>query len=1185
VDRAKAELDDIFCDALELTTPSERAAYLDRACGEDADLRQRVERLLEAHGKADNFLAAPPAAAGATSDGPGGGAVGTVVGPYQLLEPVGEGGMGAVFLARQTEPVRRQVALKVIKPGMDSRPVVARFEAERQALAVMDHPNIAKVFDAGTMPDGRPFFVMELVKGVPITRFCDENRLTPRQRLELFIPICQAVQHAHQKGIIHRDLKPSNVLVALYDDKAVPKVIDFGIAKAVGPQLTEQTLHTGLGTVVGTAEYMSPEQASLNRLDIDTRSDVYALGVLLYELLTGTTPLEHRRVMEAGLLEALRLIREEEAPALGSRLGTAEDLASIAARRGLEPAKLTKLVRGDLNWVVMKALEKDRNCRYETANGFAMDVHRYLADEPVLACPPSVGYRLRKFGRRNRRPLATAALLGVILLAGVGGVAASLGWAARDREAARKESLRDRAERKAILEGKVVHALDAAADHYRRGVLADAKAAVQQADGFLASAGENEDLRRRLRQWQTDLAVVDRLERIRLGRSVGTNRNAAGQPPRGLRVVSTVEWLGELSDGTAADRAYREAFLDYGLDPAASDSDEAARRIRNAAIRDQLAVALDDWVLAKREAGLAGWEELLAVAGRADPDPWRDRLRATLRLPSWQAVNAIEDLARDPNALSQPPAATLLLARLLNGAGKSAAAIEALRRAQQRQPADFWINQELAWTVRPTRPEDAIGYLRAALALRPQSPLAHFGLGAVLDGQDRFAEAEREFTAGLHLDPDNASAHMLLGFHWQTHAGRLDQAEGEFSAAARLQPNDAANHYRLGQCLEQLNKFVEAESAYRRAILLAPRAEGYRECLGEVLLAQGRTTDAEAAFTEALRLQPKYAPAAAALARVGRLKTLAEAVRLRPEDARAHFLLANGFMTERHLAGAEFQFREAIRLKPNAAAAHGSLINVLARQGKLDMAEAHFQATLPLHKDFPVICHALGNAWAESEKWDKAAAVYAEGLNAKPGYEWVWQAWAVLRLNAGDAAGYRLACQQLLERFDQPPWQARIARTCLLAPAGVGDLQRISKLLDQAVATAPSGPKRWERHSQQARGMVEYRAGRYAAAVKQVRDWPAPEGGAVASDAAALAVLAMAHGRLGQVREARAALAEARSFLASEKPGSPRSRLAGNGWTDWLQGQILCREAEQVLKEAPGAKNPQAPEEKKAKPR
>jgi serine/threonine protein kinase/tetratricopeptide (TPR) repeat protein len=341
----------------------------------------------------------------------------TIGGRYKLLEPIGEGGMGSVYMAQQSAPIRRLVALKLIKPGMDSRQVLARFEAERQALALMDHPNIARVFDAGTTEAGRPYFVMELVRGAPITQYCDENSLTLEQRLALFIPVCRAIQHAHQKGVIHRDIKPSNVLVALYDGRPVPKVIDFGIAKAVNQSLTDWTLVTGFGSVVGTPEYMAPEQAELNQLDVDTRADVYALGVLLYELLTGSTPLTRQRLARSALHEILRLVREEVPPTPSSRLSHSEALPSIAAARRTEPRRLAIHVRGDLDWVVMKALEKDRTRRYETANGLAQELERVLADEPVEAGPPSAWYRLGKFTRRYRRPLLVASFVAALLVA------------------------------------------------------------------------------------------------------------------------------------------------------------------------------------------------------------------------------------------------------------------------------------------------------------------------------------------------------------------------------------------------------------------------------------------------------------------------------------------------------------------------------------------------------------------------------------------------------------------------------------------------------------------------------------------------------------------------------------------------------------------------------------------------
>ncbi|MEX2138933.1 MAG: serine/threonine-protein kinase, partial [Pirellulales bacterium] len=444
-------IDRVYWDAAQLSGDDQRRAYLDQACGDNTELRRRVEELLDVAADASDFLESPPVSPLAGDESPIDEGPGSVIGPYKLLQQIGEGGFGVVFMAEQTQPVQRKVALKIIKPGMDTRQVIARFEAERQALALMDHPNIAKVFDAGCVgvhasacetrdaagsdtlkrelqPDtlkrelqlGRPYFVMELVKGVPITTYCDEKHLSLKERLELFIPVCQAVQHAHQKGIIHRDIKPTNVLVAEYDNHAVPKVIDFGVAKATGPKLTERTMFTEFGQVIGTVEYMSPEQAKLNQLDVDTRSDIYSLGVLLYELLTGSTPFARKRLQEAAFDEMLRIIREEEPPKPSTRLSTLAKgaLSTVCECRGVDPRELDQRMRGELDWIVMKCLEKDRDRRYEAADGLARDIERYLTDEPVQACSPSARYRLSKFARRNRVVLMTASLVAAALIVG-----------------------------------------------------------------------------------------------------------------------------------------------------------------------------------------------------------------------------------------------------------------------------------------------------------------------------------------------------------------------------------------------------------------------------------------------------------------------------------------------------------------------------------------------------------------------------------------------------------------------------------------------------------------------------------------------------------------------------------------------------------------------------------------------
>jgi eukaryotic-like serine/threonine-protein kinase len=443
---------EIFFEALDKNTPQERATFLDGACGKNPVLRARVEAMLADHFRAGAFMEKPAAApreepvktikldmAVKLDDN----AVGQTIGRYKLLEKLGEGGCGAVYVAQQNEPVRRRVALKVIKLGMDTKEVIARFDAERQALAMMDHPNIAKVFDAGTTETGRPYFVMELVRGIKITDYCDQNQLNTKQRLELLIEVCHAVQHAHQKGIIHRDIKPSNIMVTLHDGVPVPKVIDFGIAKATEGRLTDETVYTQLHQFIGTPAYMSPEQAEMSGLDIDTRSDIYSLGVLLYELLAGSTPFDAKELMASGLDAMRKIIREQEPVRPSTRFATLQgmDLTTAAKRRSTDTSRLLHQLRGDLDWIAMKCLEKDRTRRYETANGLAADVKRHLDDEPVLARPPSAAYKLRKAIRRNKLVCGAGIAVVLALLAGL--TMAAMGW--RQTRVERDKALQARA--------------------------------------------------------------------------------------------------------------------------------------------------------------------------------------------------------------------------------------------------------------------------------------------------------------------------------------------------------------------------------------------------------------------------------------------------------------------------------------------------------------------------------------------------------------------------------------------------------------------------------------------------------------------------------------------------------------------------------------------------------------------
>ena len=933
------QANEVFLRVVEIPRAPDRLKYLDEACGADAALRAQVESLLAASERAGGFLESPapglesvPAplpAATRAGEGPG-----TVIGRYKLLEQIGEGGMGVVFLAEQTRPVRRLVAVKVIKAGMDTKQVIARFEAERQALALMDHPNIAKVYDAGATESGRPYFVMELVKGVPITKYCDEHRLSPRERLGLFVQVCQAVQHAHQKGVIHRDLKPSNVPVALYDGKPVPKVIDFGVAKATGGRLTEQTLFTGFGAVVGTPEYMSPEQAELNQLDVDTRSDIYSLGVLLYELLTGTTPVDRGRLKERALLEVLRVVREEEPPRPSTRLSTVAGLPEIAASRGLDAKRLSGTLRGDLDLIVMKALEKDRARRYETANGFARDIERYLSDEPVQACPPSTLYRFRKFARRRKSTLATAALLAFVLLAAVGTTAGSIGWAARDRAA-----------RQAVIERETDVALEEAETWCRRDELPEALAAVRRAEAYLSGGAGNEALRGRARRWRADLDMLTRLEQIRLGQS---------------------NVKGERFDHAAADPAYVTAFREYGLDVTALDPAAAATRVRGSAIAEQLVAALDDWAWVKPAADAAGRERLRTVAGLADPDDWRNCFRD----PALQKErSALEELAARPEVDALPPTTTVLLARALRAVKADDKALRVLRRALDRHPGDFWLHYETGATYggmvdaagkNTAAMREAISSFRAALACRPNSPPAYSNLAWWLSRQGDQEDAMLLSRQSLRLDPDHFPGHFVLGIalcrigshrqalaaleravelqpdHYWAHCnlanacrqtGDVDRAVREYREAIRLTPRDPHAHRELGVLLKQKKMWAEAAEAFIKALRLNPADVDARSQLVTVLAHQDLLDQAIAHARKVVQAMPQNALARDQLARLLQRKGLLEeaivehkaAVRLAPRDPRFRNNLGAALRSKGLLGESLAQYQEAVRLRMDSA--------------------------------------------------------------------------------------------------------------------------------------------------------------------------------------------------------------------------------------------------------------------------
>ena len=825
----ETKLESIFCGAIEVASAADRAEFITRACGADEELRRRVERLVDAHMSAGRTVEPPSASVTLSEElAPAAEAAGTTIGPYKLLESIGEGGMGTVYMAEQTQPVRRKVALKIIKAGMDSKQVIARFEAERQALALMDHPNIAKVLDAGTTAAGRPYFVMELVKGIPITDYCDQAHLSPRERLELFVPVCQAIQHAHQKGVIHRDVKPSNVLVTLFDDKPVPKVIDFGVAKATAQPLTERTLFTGFGAVVGTLEYMSPEQAAMAGQDVDTRSDIYSLGVLLYELLTGTTPLERMKLRAAGYAEILRRIKEEEPPKPSTRLvESKESLASVAAQRKTEPGRLTRLVRGEIDWIVMRAIEKDRTRRYETASGFARDVQRYLDDETVEACPPSASYRLRKFARKNRALLVTAlAFAGLLAL----GAAISTWQAVRATRA------------------------EARANRERASATANYELARGAVDSYLSAITEDADLNRadfhqlRLKLLETALPFYQSLIQRAPGDFWQQSEHARAYHRLGLVYFRTGATEAALSN-------YRQgqAILE-----------RLVATPNGSAHRDGLVVAQQSVGLALKELGrlaeaeteyrqaLARSEEYAAAAPPGDPH--------------WEAATA---------------RASWAFASVLDREGKTALAETAYRRAYEtscllaaKVPYDVTYQddiarhgEELASLLSKTdRMAEALVVMHGVVVSRetilsaaPDDPerqrslaRAYTVLAQVLDGLNRYDEADQ--------------AHRKALGQFQDLARRFPSVPNHRAQAVALGMN-------RGRLLTLLLRYAEAGAAYRGAIELADRlARDFPQqpeltalCLGAhhglatMLQAQGRHGEAEKEYREILPVKRRLA--------------------------------------------------------------------------------------------------------------------------------------------------------------------------------------------------------------------------------------------------------------------------------------------------------------------------------------
>jgi serine/threonine protein kinase/Tfp pilus assembly protein PilF len=802
IDRPPSTAKQIFLEALDLPA-DQRAALLDARCGADTALRTEVESLLSASDSAGEFLSgteiSPPPAA---------------IGPYKLLQVIGEGGFGSVYMAEQERPVRRRVALKLIKLGMDTKQVVARFEAERQALAMMDHPGIARVFDAGATSTGRPYFVMELVGGIPITEYCDKGRLTIESRLQLFAQVCQAVQHAHQKGIIHRDIKPSNILVSDQDDKPVAKVIDFGIAKATQTRLTEKTVFTEMKQLIGTPEYMSPEQAD-SSLDIDTRTDIYSLGVVLYELLTGTTPFDARELRSQAYGELQRIIREVDPPRPSTRLSTMRDtLPDVAARRRIEPRRLEQRIRGDLDWIILKAMEKDRSRRYESAADLASDVLRHLADKPVSARPPTTGYLLRKFARRHRGAVIASAVVLAVLVAGIIGTTIGL--------------LRAQYQR---------------AEAQRQTAIANA-VSVFQAE-MLASADPERSLGDKVTVAQAMMAAMKELDAGKLSKEPLVEAN--------IRTIvgNTLQSLGRYDE---AEPNLRRAIELYRQEPSRLDLHTAVA-LRNLALLLEAQGKLVETERCLREALEIQLSKL--PANHREVVITRSDLAAALCKMGRFAES--ESLSRDVLRLRREilPAGDLDIATSLNNLS------QVLQFQGKLVEAESFLREGLEIS-RKARPE---GHPKIGTGLS--------NLGMLLMAQGKYVDAEPFLREALQIrqralppdHPDVAASLNNLGGALKNQ-GKFSEAEPLWRQALEINrktlppahPHTAATINNLARLLEAQGNLAEAEHLFHESLAMRRRslppghpdiAQGLSNLAG-LLSTQKRWTQAEPLYREAI---------------------------------------------------------------------------------------------------------------------------------------------------------------------------------------------------------------------------------------------------------------------------------------------------------------------------------------------
>jgi eukaryotic-like serine/threonine-protein kinase len=1180
--------------------PSQRAAYLDQACVGDAALRKRVEELLQAGEEAGAFLESPAA----SPPGPAGTIrlavfptekLGDRVGRYKILQQIGEGGCGVVYMAEQEEPVRRRVALKVIKLGMDTKSVIARFEAERQALALMDHPNIAKVLDAGATDTGRPYFVMELVRGIKITDYCDQNNLSTQARLDLFVQVCRAVQHAHQKGIIHRDIKPSNILVTMNDGVPVPKVIDFGIAKATQGKLTDHTLFTAFEQFIGTPAYMSPEQAEMSALDIDTRSDLYSLGVLLYELLTGKTPFDAAELMQAGIDEMRRQIREKEPALPSTRLSTmlAADLTTVAAHRQSAPPRLVHLVRGDLDWIVMKCLEKDRTRRYETATGLAADIQRHLNNEPVLASPPGNWYRFQKLVRRNKLAFVAASAVLAALIIGLG----LSTWSFFKEQQARQQA---QAERK-------------------KAVSAAAKSQ-QVADflqGMLAGVGPEvalgrdttmlqEILAKTRRRLDTELKDQPEVE-IELRTTIagtylqlGDYANAEAEYRQAVRLQESVSGKDSTNVMPLVDSLV-ESMIDCGELSAVEPIivQELARgqklfgQVHPAVANSLHYLAVVRW----RQGNLAGADEMLRRA-LAQFRQFQDPKDISVTLNDLAMVQLDRGDLRGAEASFRE---SLDIRTKLLPPGHPALAM-----ARNNLALALWYQGDLA---------GAEGIYRQALEMdrklyhdgSPDTAATLNNLALVLRDHGDFTAAEalqRESLAMIEKtvgkeDPHVANARNNLAVLLRRHGATAADPE-LLREALKLNPADLMTADAFANLLEipyltPLAAKVNTASSGWRWTSISPSSNWAQPDFSDALWPSAPVVSAAAIYVPRTAKSPVNSHTNLWLRREFELSTIPAGKLVfrvnRNQDAQV-FLNGIEVVPRADWSDSEVQLpaveagTPTLRMGPNVLAVHCEDADAAA---PIDVHICVTQdSTVGRQKLIEEMGLFIGNdsnraelyagraaIFARLGRWREAASDLSKAIEIDPSKTESWAQLAPLLLEMEDQPGYDHLRHQVLQRFPKPGdpvVAARIASLSLLTPAAGEDLSNAVNLADDAAAAEyADGYLGWR---QVAKGLAEYRQGRFAnslvwmdkavgtAGQKNLPGWNHERERNL--KAIAYLVESMDRRQMQGATAAQAALNQAIEIIQTQFPAAGSGDL-GRDWPDWLNAQILLREAKALI--------------------